>query len=106
MAAIYKYTIRPAEETGALLIEFLDLPEDKDFIKQLIRTFQPINIIVENYADLWMNDEIVLNAASDAGPFTIYRDAKDYYYIAATNNPDVVTLLAAILDKNPLFKKA
>jgi len=106
MAAIYRYTTRPAAETGSTLIEFLDLPEDKDFIKQLIRAFQPVNITVENYEDLWMNDEIVLNAASDIGPFTIYRDAEDYYYVTANNNQDAIPLLAAILAKNPLFVKA
>lgn len=106
MATIYKYTTRPAEETGIMMIEFLELPEDKDFIKQLIRTFNSVNITVENYADLWMNDEIVINASSDAGPFTIYRDAEDYYYITANDNPDVIPLLTAILDKNPLFIKA
>ena len=78
----------------------------KDFIKQLIRALQPVNIQLVNYEDLWMHDEVVIRASSDAGPFTIYRDAADYYYITANNNPDVIPLLTAILDKNPLFIKA
>jgi len=106
MANIYRYFTRPAKETGNLLIEFPDLPHDKDFIKQLIRVFSPITMSVENYEDLWMHDEIVINATSDIGKFTIYRDAEDFYYLTANDNPDAIPLLAALLFKSPLFKKA
>jgi hypothetical protein len=101
----YRYITRPAEETGNLIIEITDLPENKDFVKQLIRSFEGINIQVINYEDLWMNDEIVLNASSDIGPFTIYRDAGDRYYVTANDNPGIIPALDQILQQNPLFKK-
>jgi hypothetical protein len=97
MSTQYNYIIRPAEGTGNLIIEIIDLPEDKDFVKQLIHAFESINIQVVNYEDLWMNDEIMLNATSDIGSFTIYRDARDRYYITANNNPDVIPVLSQIL---------
>jgi hypothetical protein len=105
MSTQYNYIIRPAEGTGDLIIEIIDLPEDKDFVKQLIRAFESINIQVVNYEDLWMNDEIVLNAASDTGPFTIYRDAAGGYYITANDNPDIIPVLDKILSDTGLFSK-
>ena len=106
MATVYHYTTRPAQDSGKLLIDFLSLPDDKDFIKQLIRALEPVDIQVINYEDLWMNDEIVLNATSTVGYFTIYRDASGYYFITANENEDAILLIDAILAKNPLYKKA
>ncbi len=105
MATQYHYTTRAAHEAGKLLIEFTDLPEDKEFVKKLIRAFEQINIQIVNYEDLWMNDEIVLNAASDIGAFTIYRDAEDRYYITANSNPGAIPLIDKILNDNPLFNR-
>ncbi len=101
----YGYIIRPAAESKKLLIEFPDQPENKEFIKQLIAAFSGINIQVVNYEDLWMNDEIVLNASSDIGNFTIYRDAADYYFITSNDNPDIIPQLSLILQKNIHFIK-
>ena len=102
----YRYIVRPAEETGALLIEFLDLPANKEFIKHIIHAFESVNVQVVNYGDLWMNDEIVLNASSDIGPFTIFRDAADYYFITANDNPGAIPKLDALLDSAAHFRKA
>ena len=101
----YRYTIRPAAESNNLIIEFLDLPKNKEFVKLLIQAFAGINIQVINYDDLWMNDEIVLNTSSDIGAFTIYRDAADYYFITANDNPEVIPKLAELLSVNPHFIK-
>jgi hypothetical protein len=49
----YRFTVRPAAESKNLLIEFLDLPENKEFVKQLIAAFAGINVQVVNYEDLW-----------------------------------------------------
>lgn len=101
----YKFTTRESEPSGNLIIEFLDLPQDKDFVKQLIRTFKPINIVVENYKDIWEQEEIVINASSDVGPFTIYRDAADYYYITVNDNPGTMKILEGLLIANSAFYK-
>lgn len=105
MATVYRFGTRPAKESGQMLIEFFDLPADKDFIKQVIRAFHSINVQVINYEDLWMHDEVVLNASSDIGNFSIYRDKEDFYYITAADNPDAIPLLAALLNNNLLFLK-
>lgn len=105
MTATYTYTIRAAEESGKLLIAFTELPEDKDFIKTLIRSLEPVNVQVVNYDDLWMNDEIALSASSDIGPFIIYRDNKGYYFITANDNPASIPALDTLLATNPFYKK-
>lgn len=105
MATTYQYTVRPAVDTGKLIIAFPNLPEDKDFIKKLIRAFEPVNVRVVNYDDLWMNDEIALSASSDIGPFIIYRDNKGYYFITANDNLTGISALDSILKTNPLYKK-
>lgn len=101
----YHYTIRPADDAGDMLIEFKDLPEGKEFIKQLIGALEPVNIEVVNYDDLWMNDEIALKAASDIGSFYIYRDAKDRYFITASGNYTVLSLIDNILSRNKLYER-
>jgi len=106
MKTVYKYTTRSAEGSGKLLIEFTDLPRDKEFIKQLIRALKPLNVQVVNYDDLWINEEIALNASSDIGPIAICRDKHGYYFIAANDNQDAIMLLDAMLSKNPLYIKA
>jgi hypothetical protein len=52
-----------------------------------------------------MNDEIVLNASSNIGNFTIYRDAADYYFITANDNADIIPQLSLILQQNIHFIK-
>lgn len=106
MGTTYTYTIRPAEDSGKLLIAFQELPQDKDFIKMLIRALEPLNVQVVNYDDLWMNDEIALSASSDVGPFIIYRDNKGYYFITANDNPAAIPAIDAILSTNSGYKRA
>lgn len=102
---MYSYKVRQAAETKSLLIEFLDRPENKDFIKMLIRSFESINVQVVNYQDLWKNDEIVLKASSDIGSFTIYRDAENYYFITSEGNPTTITQLEVLLEINADYKR-
>lgn len=101
----YEYIVRPADDTGTLLIEFLDLPKGNEFIKQLIHALQPISIEVAGYDDLWMNDEIALSAVSDVGSFIIYRDANDRYFITAQDNPGAISFIDAILMQSGLYIK-
>jgi hypothetical protein len=105
MATVYSYTTRPAEDTGNLLLEFLELPDGKNFIKQLIYALEAINIEVTNYDDLWMNDEIALEAVSDIGSFTIYRDVQGRYFITSVNNPKAIPLIDEILEKHIYYKR-
>ncbi len=91
----YNYEVRDGK------VVFTDLPEGKDFIAKLTAAFSPANFRIVNYDDLWMQDEIVLNAATDSGDFMIYRDAAGFYFI----NPGSITLhlLDEMLRQSPHF---
>lgn len=91
-------------EDGAERIAFTDLPESKNFIAHVMEAFSGINISIVNYDDLWMNDEIALKAASDAGEFTIYRDVDGYYTITCADVA-VMPRLAEILRHNNHFEE-
>lgn len=104
MAAVYKYTCS-VDQSGNISIEFIDPPADKDFIKQLIRAFESLNVQVINYEDLWIHDEIIFNVSSNIGKFTIFRNSKDHYFIEATENPDATLLLDSLLSKDPIYRK-
>jgi hypothetical protein len=105
MGAVYRYITRPDAESGNMLIEFIDLPENKEFIKQLIHAFESIKVQLVNYSDLWIKDEIVVNASSDIGDFTIFRNAADYYFITSKNNTGIISQLDLLLSGNRMFKK-
>jgi hypothetical protein len=103
-ATSYRYIVRNAADSGKPLIEFLDLPENRKFITSLIQAFTVINFEVINYDDLWMNDEIIIKANSSLGEFSIFRDAKDYYFIAS-DNLDSILKLDKLLAQNNLFER-
>lgn len=102
MDNIYHYRIS-AQDDGNPLIEFIDLPENKEFVTHLIQAFAGINLQVVNYDDLWMEEEILLKAKSDIGNIAIIRDTAGYYSIIAKEN--VIAALDSVLNQSPGFKK-
>ena len=77
MNNIYHYRIN-TQDDGNPFIEFIDLPENKEFVTHLIQAFIGINLQVVNYEDLWIEEEILLKAKSDIGNIAIIRDTAGY----------------------------
>ena len=102
MENIYHYRIN-AQDNGNSLVEFIDLPENKEFVTHLIHAFAGINLQIVNYDDLWIEEEILLKAKSDIGNIAIIRDTAGFYSIIA--KADAIAALDSILSRTPGFKK-
>ena len=104
MEITYRYTIHPAQQDGKLLLEFIDLPENKDFSKDLVKAFSEINFEITDTLDIWQNDEIVMNAVSVIGNFRILRNVAGYYFIAGDDDKAVIKLDAILSGNNEFLK--
>ena len=102
MDYIYHYRIN-TQDDGNPFIEFIDLPENKEFVTHLIQAFIGINLQVVNYEDLWIEEEILLKAKSDIGNIAIIRDTAGYYSIIAKTG--AIAALDSILNQTPGFKR-
>lgn len=102
METKHTYIIRNKNENESLLI-FLDIPENKDFIKDVIQAFTEINFEFTETNDMFINDELTIKAISDIGAFTILRDNEDYYSVLGMH--DGIKKLDSILYNNPGFMK-
>lgn len=103
MDIIYHYRVS-VQDDGNPLIEFIDLPENKEFVTHLIQAFAGINLQVVNYDDLWVEEEILLKTKSDIGNIAIIRDTAGYYSIIA--KAGAIAALDSILNQTQGFKKA
>lgn len=102
METKHKYIIRNENENDSLLI-FLDVPDSKNFIKNVMQAFTEINFELTETNDMFISDELTIKAISDIGAFTILRDNEDYYSVLGKH--DGINRLDSILYNHPNFKK-
>lgn len=102
METKHKYIIRNENENESLLI-FLDVPDNKNFIKDVIQAFSEINFVLTETNDMFISDELAIKAVSDVGAFTILRDNEDYYSVLGDHKG--IKMLDSILYNNSCFTK-
>ncbi|GGH69712.1 hypothetical protein HNQ91_002865 [Filimonas zeae] len=101
----YKYRLRPAYGSDKLLLEFsIDKPDGK-FEKALFSALESIHPVIEDIADLWMNDEVLLTVATDRGSFLYSKDIWGFAFIMAEENQDCILKIDAILNTSSFFQK-
>lgn len=66
-----KYRLRPAYESKELLIEFTSRLKDDKFIFKLETALSALNTVITGSEDLWMNEEVLIQAKCDSGAFEI-----------------------------------
>lgn len=102
---MYQYHYRPGYNSDKLLIEFIDGVENKQFFIDLMSTLAGINPRIEDVADLWMNDEILVSIASDIGSFTLSKDVWGFAFITAPDDQPCLEKLNELLSANKLYEK-
>lgn len=106
---MYKYKFRPeygsSNDSLRLLIEFVEGAENESFLSDLLNAISELNPNIEDITDLWMNDEILINIASEMGGFIISKDIWGLAFIMAGNNQECLLKINSILEANENYIK-
>ncbi|HTJ48982.1 MAG TPA: hypothetical protein VL443_05965 [Cyclobacteriaceae bacterium] len=102
---MYQYKLRPAYGGNNLLLEFFIGSEQDDFMSDLFKAFNELDIQTKSVSDLWMNDEVVLELSSSVGDFSLSKDIWGFVFIMADNNHDGIKILDEHLIKSGNFEK-
>ncbi|GGF69653.1 hypothetical protein [Wenyingzhuangia marina] len=100
-----KFRLRPAYGSKELLIEFTSGPEKSNFISNLEKALYSINVKIIGSKDLWINDEMLLEANCDLGTFSISIDTWGLAFIMSEKNQKVITEIDFILNENQDYEK-
>ena len=100
-----KFRLRPAYGSKELLIEFTSGPEKENFISTLGKALNSINVKIIGSKDLWVNDELLFEANSDLGTFSISIDTWSLAFITSKENQIVISEIDSILNENKYFEK-
>ncbi|MCE7995651.1 MAG: hypothetical protein HEP71_26975 [Roseivirga sp.] len=100
-----KYHLRPAYESKELLIKFTSRLENDNFISNLEAALAPLNTVFTGSEDLWMNDEVLVQAKCDLGAFEISIDHWGLAFLIARGNPRLINRIDSLLNENPIFEK-
>ena len=101
----YKYHLRPGYGSKNLLIEVFYGAEHEPFLTDIFKALDSIHPVVHHLSDLWMNDEILMDITSDAGPFTLSKDIWGLAFLLADENQSGIQEIDAILQRNDQFQK-
>ncbi|MFZ4057381.1 MAG: hypothetical protein ACOYKE_04555 [Ferruginibacter sp.] len=104
-ATPYQYQCRKAFGSDALLIEFVSNTNSPLFLNQLLDALKPLEIIVADITDQWVNDEVWINVECSLGKAIITKDIYECVFIMAKEQPSIIHAIDGVLAKHPLFEK-
>ena len=100
---MYSYNCRYNHSGDKLLIEFVKGVEKDTFLFDLMDALGRINPKIEDYEELWMNEEALFCINSTAGEFTLSKDVWGFAFIIADENQDCISQINEMLSINDLF---
>ncbi len=102
---LYTYKMRPEYNSKNLLLEFSQGVENENFISDLINELSVFEMKIFDIADLWMNDEVIMNLNSNIGNFILSKDIWGLAFILSDVNQEGIIKIDSILSKSNKFNR-
>lgn len=104
---IFKYKYRKgSDKSNIWLIEFCKIQNSDRLIGEILKILEQANFKSGEVEEIWMNDELLINANSEEGGIIISRDVYDLVYILPKNeNNYTIKEVEKELKRSDKFKR-
>jgi len=104
---IFQYIFRKgSDKSNIWLIEFWKIQNADKLIGEILKILDSLDFKAGEIEEIWMNDEILINASSEEGEIIISRDIYDLVFILPKDeNNIIINKVEKELNKSDKFKR-